>query len=227
MLLDRIQSSLRQAESKVNKKALSSTTAKSSSAEYLQTRPFAATNDSTQASPNLQKQSQKNSKIGHSFGQILVQPKLIIGDPGDKYEQEADNVAAQVVQKINEPSTQLKSVQRQELGEEDELQMKPESGSIQREEFPDEDDGSSTENLNADSSVESPTLNDDDVSEYLIPVDGYQNGVCDMEHMIKVTAKYIIRSKCEHIAQLVNELKNQQVYDRKYDERVKEIENLS
>ena len=95
------------------------------------------------------------------------------------------------------------------------------------EEFPDEDDGSSAENLNADSSVENPTLNVDDVSEYLIPVDGYQNGVCDMEHMIKVTAKDIIRSKCKHIAQLVNELKNQLAHDRKYDERVKEIENLS
>ena len=122
-------------QQKVNKKALSSTTAKSSSAEYLQTRPFAATNDSTQASPNLQKQSQKNSKIGHSFGQILVQPKLKIGEPGDKYEQEADNVAAQVVEKINSPTTQ-----RQELGEEEELQMKPESGNIQRDELPDEDE---------------------------------------------------------------------------------------
>jgi len=122
-------------QQKVNKKALSSSTAKSSSTNFLQTRPFAAINDSTQASPNLQKQSQKTSKIGHSFGQIPVQPKLKIGEPGDKYEQEADNVAAQVVQKINSPTTQ-----RQELGEEEDLQMKPESGSIQREEIPEEED---------------------------------------------------------------------------------------
>jgi hypothetical protein len=95
------------------------------------------------------------------------------------------------------------------------------------EESPDEDDGSSAENLNADSSVENPTLNVEDVSEYLIPVDGHQNGACDMEHMTKVTAKDIIRPKCKHTAQLVNEPKNQLVHDRKHDERVKEIENPS
>ena len=122
-------------QQKVDKKALSSTTATPSSAEYLQTRPFAATNNSPQTSPNLQKQSQKSSKIGHSFGKILVQPKLKIGEPGDKYEQEADKVAAQVVQKINSPTTQ-----RQELGEEEDLQMKSETGTIQREDLPDEDE---------------------------------------------------------------------------------------
>ena len=122
-------------QQKVQKRALSSSNATSSSAEYLQTRPFAATNNSIKASPNIQKQSQKTSKIGHSFGQIPIQPKLKIGEPGDKYEQEADNVAAQVVQKINSPTTQ-----RQELGEEEELQMKPESGTIQRDELPDEED---------------------------------------------------------------------------------------
>ena len=121
-------------QQKVQKRALSSN-ATSSSAEYLQTRPFAATNNSIKASPNIQKQSQKTSKIGHSFGQIPIQPKLKIGEPGDKYEQEADNVAAQVVQKINSPTTQ-----RQELGEEEDLQMKPESGTIQRDELPDEED---------------------------------------------------------------------------------------
>ena len=34
-----------------------------------------------------------------------IQGKLTIGQPGDKYEQEADEVAAQVVQRINEPQT--------------------------------------------------------------------------------------------------------------------------
>ena len=120
-------------QQKVQKRALSSN-ATSISAEFLQTRPFAATNDSIKASPNIQKQSQKSSKIGHSFGRIAIQPKLTIGEPGDKYEQEADNVAAQVVQKINSPTTQ-----RQELGEEEDLQMKPESGTIQRDEIPDEE----------------------------------------------------------------------------------------
>ena len=36
-------------------------------------------------------------------GQI-VQPKLTIGRPNDKYEQEADRVAAQVVRQINSPA---------------------------------------------------------------------------------------------------------------------------
>ena len=36
---------------------------------------------------------------------VEVQPKLTIGAPGDKYEQEADRVAAQVVQRINAPAT--------------------------------------------------------------------------------------------------------------------------
>ncbi|MCP2729015.1 eCIS core domain-containing protein [Limnofasciculus baicalensis] len=45
-----------------------------------------------------------------------IQAKLTVGEPGDKYEQEADAVAAQVVEKINAPQTQ-EPVQRQsELG---------------------------------------------------------------------------------------------------------------
>jgi hypothetical protein len=57
-----------------------------------------------------------------------VQPKLTIGEPGDKYEQEADRVAAKVVQQMNAPASsqasQSESVQRQER-EDDELMMKP------------------------------------------------------------------------------------------------------
>ncbi len=34
-----------------------------------------------------------------------IQPKLTIGEPGDKYEQEADRVAAHVVKRINEPAS--------------------------------------------------------------------------------------------------------------------------
>lgn len=114
-------------QTRIEKKALSTSTATPSSAEFLQSRPFTEVNNSTQASPNIQKRSQQAKGFGHSFGDIAVQPKLTIGQPGDKYEQEADQVAAQVVQRINEPSTQ-----RQELGEEDELQMKPEAEIIQR-----------------------------------------------------------------------------------------------
>jgi hypothetical protein len=53
----------------------------------------------------------------------MIQAKLSIGEPNDKYEQEADATASKVVQQINSP-TQDKSVQREAMEEEDELQMK-------------------------------------------------------------------------------------------------------
>jgi hypothetical protein len=56
---------------------------------------------------------------------MAIQTKQAIGEPNDKYEQEADATAARVVQQINSPITsQNQPVQRQEI-EEDELQMKP------------------------------------------------------------------------------------------------------
>ncbi|MFN8747101.1 MAG: DUF4157 domain-containing protein [Pseudanabaena sp.] len=61
----------------------------------------------------------------------MIQAKLNIGEPNDKYEQEADATASKVVQQINSP-TQDKSVQREAMEEEEELQMQPIS-SIQRE----------------------------------------------------------------------------------------------
>ena len=64
---------------------------------------------------------------------MAIQAKLSIGEPNDKYEQEADATASKVVQQINSP-THDQSVQREESMEEEdeELQMKPIS-SIQRE----------------------------------------------------------------------------------------------
>ncbi len=58
-----------------------------------------------------------------------IQPKLKIGKVGDKYEQEADRVAAKVVRQINAPQTQPSSqgeaLQRKEMPKnEDELQRK-------------------------------------------------------------------------------------------------------
>lgn len=65
-----------------------------------------------------------------------IQAKLTVGPANDKYEQEADRVAAQVVQRIHAPvsnsSAQVESVQRRE--EEDELQLKP-IAPIQRKEM--------------------------------------------------------------------------------------------
>jgi hypothetical protein len=81
-----------------------------------------------------------------------VQAKLTIGQPGDKYEQEADRVASQVVEQLHAPASaqlaQGQSVQRQDI-EEEELQTKPSisdlqrsplSPEVQREAMPDEDE---------------------------------------------------------------------------------------
>ncbi|MEH2362942.1 eCIS core domain-containing protein [Nostoc sp.] len=68
-----------------------------------------------------------------------IQAKLTIGEPGDKYEQEADRVASQVVQQINTPSaaqsTQRKSLQRQDAAAE-EIQTKPSISVLQRSPLP-------------------------------------------------------------------------------------------
>jgi hypothetical protein len=70
---------------------------------------------------------------------LPVQAKLTIGEPGDKYEQEADRVASQVVKQINSPdaasSSQGQSVQRQEEPVE-ELQAKPSISDLQRSPLP-------------------------------------------------------------------------------------------
>ena len=59
-------------------------------------------------------------------GQI-VQPKLTIGRPNDKYEQEADRVAAQVVRQINRPAPMSMAQGSMVQGKEEEpgLRMKP------------------------------------------------------------------------------------------------------
>ncbi|MBN3905499.1 MAG: DUF4157 domain-containing protein [Nostoc sp. NMS1] len=83
------------------------------------------------------------TRFGHNIANIPlrrpqtstpIQAKLTIGEPGDKYEQEADETARQVVQRIHQ--SQGEKVQRESLPEEEEeLQMKLE-GSIQRESLP-------------------------------------------------------------------------------------------
>ncbi|MBD2541007.1 DUF4157 domain-containing protein [Coleofasciculus sp. FACHB-SPT36] len=73
-----------------------------------------------------------------------IQAKLTIGQPGDKYEQEADQTSQQVVNQINAPvsqqSSQGETLQREEMPEDEELQMKPASGTLQREEMPEDED---------------------------------------------------------------------------------------
>jgi hypothetical protein len=65
---------------------------------------------------------------GSTSSGLVVQPKMTIGAPNDKYEQEADRIASQVVSRINSSSVQQEgdrsTVQR--MGKEaDELQRKP------------------------------------------------------------------------------------------------------
>lgn len=127
----------------------------------LQPRPFAQPTQ-TESTPTLEDvhaQLEHAQQSGHHLTNfaasqpepppLSIQPKLTIGAPGDKYEQEADRVAQQVVQRIhmpkpaaplpNQPASavqrepnpiphdlQLKPLlQREEVAEEDELQMKP------------------------------------------------------------------------------------------------------
>jgi len=61
---------------------------------------------------------------------MAIQPKLAIGDPNGKYEQEDDATAARGIQQINSPTNNASTasltqpVQRQEMQEDEELQMK-------------------------------------------------------------------------------------------------------
>ena len=48
---------------------------------------------------SLPLQLQRADSLGHSLTQFTVQPSLVIGEPGDKYEQEADAIASQAVQR--------------------------------------------------------------------------------------------------------------------------------
>ncbi len=83
----------------------------------------------------------------YGYGQTApVQAKLAIGKPGDKYEQQADQVATQVVKQINQPSpapgvqskeeslpiSEPLEIQREEQDEE--MAMKPLDAQLQREE---------------------------------------------------------------------------------------------
>ncbi|NES67630.1 MAG: DUF4157 domain-containing protein [Okeania sp. SIO2D1] len=71
-----------------------------------------------------------SAKLWGEEGQVSepIQAKLTIGQPNDKYEQEADRVASQVVKEINAPATSQpnleQSVQRTEEREEENIQRK-------------------------------------------------------------------------------------------------------
>ncbi|MBD1894181.1 DUF4157 domain-containing protein [Coleofasciculus sp. FACHB-129] len=81
----------------------------------FQPRPFPVQEKpQTHETPDLQAQLESAQRFGHNFANISIsapnsstpppiQPKLTIGEPGDKYEQEADKTAAEVVQRLHAP----------------------------------------------------------------------------------------------------------------------------
>lgn len=105
---------------------------------YLKQRAFTVQTDqasSRQQQVPLQAQLDK-AALGHNFGRMqakadrlsAIQPKLTIGQPGDRYEQEADRVADQVM--AMPVSTSQQQIQRQTNDEEEQVQAKAESSSI-------------------------------------------------------------------------------------------------
>ncbi|WGV28008.1 eCIS core domain-containing protein [Halotia branconii] len=74
-----------------------------------------------------------------STEQPLVQTKLTIGAAGDKYEQEADRTARQVVQRMNAPASQQPEASEKmqpAKPEAKEISKKPQISTIQRQEIP-------------------------------------------------------------------------------------------
>ncbi|MEH2240500.1 eCIS core domain-containing protein [Nostoc sp.] len=97
---------------------------------------------SRQAIPEIQP---LHKPVTHDISRIPLrsQAKLSISQPGDIYEQEADSVAQQVMQRMAQPVNR-QSIQREALPEsEEELQMKPLANSItplvQREQVPEDE----------------------------------------------------------------------------------------
>jgi Domain of unknown function (DUF4157) len=107
----------------------------------LQLRGFGVQVKSEESVPATKAQLWESYQQAKQLNQIgAIQAKLTIGQPGDKYEQEADSVADHVMA-MSEPT----QVQREELPEEEEeLQMKPLAETIsplvQREKLPEEEE---------------------------------------------------------------------------------------
>ncbi|MEH1867280.1 MAG: hypothetical protein V7K69_20025 [Nostoc sp.] len=72
----------------------------------------------------------QQESFGHDISHIALrrpQAKLMVGTAGDKYEQEADRTAAQV---MSMPNAGVQPIQREAMPEEDEIQTKPLPASI-------------------------------------------------------------------------------------------------
>ncbi|MEH2427119.1 MAG: DUF4157 domain-containing protein [Nostoc sp.] len=97
---------------------------------------------SRQAVPEIQP---LRKPVTHDISRIPLrtQAKLSISQPGDIYEQEADSVAQQVMQRMAQPVNR-QSIQREAFPESEGLQMKPLANSItplvQRQEVPEDEE---------------------------------------------------------------------------------------
>jgi hypothetical protein len=87
-----------------------------------------------------------DNSLAHDISRIPLrrpQAKLTINQPGDIYEQQADTVAQEVVGKLGQLENHA-SIQRQQMPQEEQLQMQPLANSItplvQREEIPEEEE---------------------------------------------------------------------------------------
>ena len=99
--------------------------------EALALSNSAFSKDFSQVPISTTKPQQFHARNLQSHPMPPIQAKLTIGEPNDRYEQEADRVASEVVQRINALTSAGQSVQRQEEAEE-EIQAKPEITSLQR-----------------------------------------------------------------------------------------------
>lgn len=140
------------AKQRHRKASASQQTVSSAPIPLLQSRAFSDNEQLLIAeTPQAEMESKPDGAIlGHSLAHIntrplshlAIQPKLTIGKVGDPYEQEADQVAAQVVQRINAPQSPAnnpaQTLQRETQPEEEELQMKP-LATLQRQELPEEE----------------------------------------------------------------------------------------
>ncbi|MBD2303198.1 hypothetical protein [Nostoc sp. FACHB-190] len=75
----------------------------------VQTEPFSPRLQ-LKIDPNYQQDVYSNTLEQPSEQRILLQPKLTIGEPGDKYEVEADHIAKNVVERIHSTDNQVEQV---------------------------------------------------------------------------------------------------------------------
>ncbi|BAY79287.1 hypothetical protein NIES25_57710 (plasmid) [Nostoc linckia NIES-25] len=95
-----------------------------------------------------------DNPLAHDISRIPLrrpQTKLTVNQPGDIYEQQADTVAQQVVGRLEQLGNGV-SIQRQQMPQESELQVKPLANSItplmQRQEIPEEKEELQMKSLN-------------------------------------------------------------------------------